>query len=110
MSSKYNFQKTSTEDLSLRQLELQLELVAIDAELEARTTNKHPLNCKDSRKKPLFVGDKVTLLTKSKKGTAFENIDEGIVVGWNATRTDIVIRKIANDGFTTTRRPYYLRK
>ena len=104
----------SDDTLELRKLTLELELLSITREQENRRRERNPrglaLNpiATDHNGKRIHVGDQVTLITSSCKGSAFDNVEEAIVVGWNTRRTDIVIRKIENNGDTTTRRTYNL--
>ena len=104
----------SDDTLKLRKLTLELELLSITKEQENRRRERNPrglaLNpiATDHNGKQIHVGDQVTLRTSSSKGSAFDNVEEAIVVGWNTRRTDIVIRKIENNGDTTTRRTYNL--
>ena len=91
---------------------MRLELLAVTEELDRREQNRRgrALNPEalDYERKVIHVGDRVRLRTRSSRGSSFENETEAIVVGWNNRRSDIVIRKIVDDGDTTTRRRYNL--
>eukprot|EP00594_Rhizosolenia_setigera_P017900 CAMPEP_0178960488 /NCGR_PEP_ID=MMETSP0789-20121207/12994_1 /TAXON_ID=3005 /ORGANISM="Rhizosolenia setigera, Strain CCMP 1694" /LENGTH=536 /DNA_ID=CAMNT_0020643847 /DNA_START=148 /DNA_END=1759 /DNA_ORIENTATION=- len=109
-----DFTGVSDRNLALRKVRLEFELLSIKEEQTNRQRERNPRGVAlkppavDSAGTRIHVDDKVKLCTKSKKGTAFANVDEAVVVGWNAQRTDIVVRKIENNGDTTTRRAYYL--
>lgn len=113
MRRVHDFTGDREEDLVIRQLILRTELLAITEELDRREEerNGRPAlkpEALDYNDKIIHVGDRVTLRTKSRKGTPFAKETEAIVVGWNTRQTDIVIRKIRDDGTTTTRRRYNL--
>lgn len=109
-----DFTGVSDRNLAIRKVRLEFELLSIKEEQTNRQRERNPRGVAlkppavDSEGNRIHVDDKVKLLTPSKKGTAFENVDEAVVVGWNAQRKDIVVRKIENNGDTTTRRTYYL--
>lgn len=114
MQQEQDLTQRRRQDLEIRQLELRLELLAITEELDRRDRAQNPRGkvlsprALDHEENEIHIGDKVRLRTRSVKGSSFARETEAIVVGWNNRRTDIVIRKVIDDGDTTTRRPYNL--
>ena len=91
MQSRHDFTETSDEDLALRRLELELELVSISEEQVSQKPRGVALDARDHHGKDIRVGDKVELVPSSTRGSKFDKVKEDIIVGWNNLRTDIII-------------------